>query len=869
MREAKWWLRGTKLVQRSSLNRLIPRGDGANAPPYLELDPYVESKAVHNAGAYSVDDGGEDWALFLEDEGVDSAPIVSDAPGSDEWDWSADGAVADATMEIEATAQTSHMDAADWPDDTVEPFMLDDGYDDLITDLTEASTGPVQPNAPNTEASYQDDWDFFDETISLHVVPVDLLQSDEPALPHSDEWLVDDDAIDDLHLIVDDDDDALPPDPITGAPPVDADWLDEEATDDWWHALEDPQDYLPSRQRHLDWPWEDDPGDDLQLIVDDDDDAVGSDAIITVDDAWPWQNQDDTEDVFGLDEAAGITLPALPYQEDFFDEPADDDLAVMLLENQQSADQPPDDPWPWVDDVDDLPPDDQAQQPVVALAQPLDDPWLWDDATELVVVPSGYQQAEIQTLPRQEGDDVQWDWGDDGSQYLLPGGYVQSDFFPPPPNEAQSLWHWDSDYVEDEWTEYIERVGLGASTGADRTVTGAPEYQNLLRRRDDFINGPQVDVLGDQAVQNLLRRRDDFETFPSFEEAWDWAPTLPDEAWWPEDGQAIANNAPVLSQPPDLDAWPIEHEASDDWWEAIGTLEPRYLAPVDPDVLGNQLAQNLLRRRDDFLTDPTRDHDWDFALDAPTEEWETGSGPVVGTQVLFLEFPSPDVLDFDEPQPDNDWIEPSEPVGADAAAGIPRVSEEHDWKHWEDGEGDYEIEPSQPVDAPLLAAPEGWNWDEEATEDGWWHGNTPEVTGDAAASDIPARGISEPDWDWDGESTDADSWWTSLTTPDTDGTPGPDTCPIELAAALARIAELEALLAECRARPHGGGGGASGDGDDIHHGHRHHDGEDAEQRRILDNREREKRDRIARNNNLIMQIVAATVHGLKKPKDEP
>ena len=58
MRQQKWWLRGRKLVPRSVSLRLTPRGDDANAPPYLPLAPVVESNAVHNIGGFSVDDFG-------------------------------------------------------------------------------------------------------------------------------------------------------------------------------------------------------------------------------------------------------------------------------------------------------------------------------------------------------------------------------------------------------------------------------------------------------------------------------------------------------------------------------------------------------------------------------------------------------------------------------------------------------------------------------------------------------------------------------------------------------------------------------------------------------------------------------------------
>lgn len=82
-----------------------------------------------------------------------------------------------------------------------------------------------------------------------------------------------------------------------------------------------------------------------------------------------------------------------------------------------------------------------------------------------------------------------------------------------------------------------------------------------------------------------------------------------------------------------------------------------------------------------------------------------------------------------------------------------------------------------------------------------------------------------------------------------------DTCPIELAAALARIAELEALLAAALANQ-GSVGGGGGEGEDYFY-------------RYYNNAADEKRARIERNNRLILQLVGAIVHGLPtKPENK-
>lgn len=789
MREAKWWLRGQKLVQRSRSNRLIPRADDANAPPFLPLDPVIESKAVHNMGGYQVDEGRDDWFLGQDNYlNEDAAPPPADQGGADSWDWGSDYGCIDDTMVVEITAQTSHLDPGDLADVWEEQPAVEAGYDDPTTDLVEASTGPVQPNAPNPEGGYSDEWDFFDEPIPLHVVPGDYLQSDVPIVT---------DRVDDL-------------------PPA-----DEIDPDDWWHALDAQQDPNELAEGDDWYDWHESAVDSIHDILDEDDDAAGPDQPpMPVDDGWPWQIQDDVGEPFDLHEPAGITLPALPYSDDF---PLDDAIE------------------------DTLPADDVPQAAVVVVDQPQDDTWPWEEALPLDVVPSGYLQADRADLPRQEGDDVPWDWSEDGGQSVMPGGYMQSDYVPPGPPVADSHWHWESDVVEDEWREFIEGIGSNGASGSDTGVGGDPRMQNLLRRRDDF------------------------ETMPVLEEPWNWYPLDPDDAWWPEPGPTIANFSPIGALLPD-DAW--------DWFSAdteeapLDSPDPGPNRPVDPEVGGNPYLQDLLRRRDDFETDPPRDHDWDYPLDAPTEEWELGSAPVVDAQVLFLEVPVDDAADHFPPQPDTDWPEPSEPVGADAAADLPRFEGDHQWAQWEDGEGDYEIEPSQSVDAPGLAMPDAFNHDEEAVEDTSWHAGVSDFQLEDAPPPIPGPTPVNDAWDFTADATD-DTWWHLLPTPDTDGTTGPDLCPMLLAEAYARIAELEAELAECR-RHHGDGGyggGASGDGDDIHHDHGHHRDHDAEQRHLLEMHERDERERkaarraqIEKNNALILGIVAATIHGPKGPR---
>lgn len=842
MRDNKWWLRGTRLVTRSSLTRLIPRGDYINAPPLLPLDPYLESGAVHNPGAYHVDDGNEDWQFGQDDyQNTAGTAPPADQPTDDAWDWGADNGPLDDTMEIEATAQTSHLDPGDLPaTDQLDLFSTEDGYDDPLVDLTEASVGPVQPNAPPFDAPPDDSWawDDFDADDWWHGGD----QAQDPSdLARQDDWPWETEPDDDHQTIVDDDDDVVGPDQ-PGLIADDWDWTETPEADDWWQALDaPPPDAVVAQDAPVEdaWVWtEDDPQEEFlteempqvsfahlpfqdewvepELEADDwwPQEGAQDPSEIPVDDAWPWQ-QDETVEAFEPDEYT------------------------------QSADPTPDDVWPWTDDADDPLPDDQApQDAVVSAPLPIDDGWVWDAEVPPDVVPTGYMQAEL--LPRQEGDSVDWDWSEDGGHLFdWTDDYPSVNLVASGPLTPEDPWHWESDAVEDEWVDFIERVGPNGATGADRSVLGNPRLQNLLRRRDDFDISPTNDY------------------------DWAWLPIVDDDTWW-HDTEFYNSNAgaalPALG--PD-DAWDWFGDITDEFPEDIATLGPN--KPIDPNVAGIASLQNLLRRRDDFETQPVQSDDWDWYQLDPQEELPLESGPVVGAQVTFLEYPVEDGFDHFPPEPDNDWVEPSEVVGADANAPLPRSSEEHEWQHWNDGEGDYEIEPSQPVDAPSQPAPEEWNWDEDGIEDDWWHAGT----ADFKPNDfVPIAGPQAIDdaWDFAADSTD-DTWWERLPQPDTDGTTGPDLCPILLAQAYARIAELEAELAECL-KHHGDGDGnhgGSGDGDDIDHGHhgrqRARDrNEDDEQRRILDKNEAEKRARIDRNNALIMAIVAATVHGLKGPK---
>jgi len=361
-----------------------------------------------------------------------------------------------------------------------------------------------------------------------------------------------------------------------------------------------------------------------------------------------------------------------------------------------------------------------------------------------------------------------------------------------------------------------------------------------------------------------------------------------DELWW-TDGAFLSDNAlTIADQPPsdewvwdDLitdeladesapvaiddglldDAWPFDDVADDDaWWAEWPTLQVDQAASVDivlqdePD-LAQDADHDLIDESspvgaDLVLVDQPPGDQW--ADDDLTDELLEDSAPV-GADAPPL--PLPDGWNWESDHVDDDswWLElPVQLV--DFTPQIDVVLQ--DEPDFAEDVGDELIEPFALVgpDEPPLAAPDAWNWDEEpADDDTWWQLiDFPLVD----FVQLPGPTYAEA-WDFNADDTDDDAQWLEITQPDAGALPV-DTCPAQLAAAMARIAELEALLAAALAAAGTGGGGASGNGDDIDH--------DAEQRHILQLSADRKRARIAQNNAFIMSLAAATVRGLKGPK---
>jgi hypothetical protein len=327
-----------------------------------------------------------------------------------------------------------------------------------------------------------------------------------------------------------------------------------------------------------------------------------------------------------------------------------------------------------------------------------------------------------------------------------------------------------------------------------------------------------------------------------------------------------ASSGPVQANAPPLDGvqddpwpWATDDDVADDWQQDAYSLDADPIADdawpwsIEDDAadlwpLDDVLVDNTIAIDSAFQADPDQDDIPDDAVDESAPVGTDAAAPVEAAQPDFW---------LEEDAPD-DFQDESAPVIADVVAlEQPPAS---DWLD-EDAQDDPPDEPALVgTDAAQDQPPvDAWWWDEEpADDDFWWQ------TIDCPLVDLvllPGLPYGE-DWGWNGEDTEDDSHWFEIPEPDPAGLPA-DTCPAQLAAAMAQIADLQAQLAAALANAGGGGGGAGGDGDDNITSRREID----EQAAIFERRRAEKRARIAQQNALIMALVGATVHGLKGPKE--
>ena len=587
-----------------------------------------------------------------------------------------------------------------------------------------------------------------------------------------------------------------------------------------------------------DWQWDEDPG---QTVVADGGYQQFNAPDRPAEDGWYWDaDANEFDPTMEIEGTCQYILPDAPIAVDLTQESftADDDYEDPTTDLAESssgpvqANAPPldptqDDPWPWAnDDV----ADDWQETTYQTDADPIvDDPWPWaieDDATDpwpLDDVLSG--DAVVAADAAQDDAPEFQDVDDELAPESSPVGDDQ------PALQAES---YDEPDLDDEpWWFDILAFGADAIVSADQPAQDDPDFPDAV---DDGVD--ESAPVGPDAIDQPQQADADF------------AEDVGDEAI--DESTVVGANAAAVQDQPTQETW-WEDEALDD--------QPDESAPVAADAL-----------------DAATQEAW--VEDEATDELVDESSPVGADAAAQLDQPQPDTWledDFsDEP------ADESAPVGSDAVLADQPQSDA--WA--EDDLTDELADESMPVadsdlaqsddatlfdeaaedpllqddvlgaDEPPIAAGDAWDFDAENVED-----ELP--PSDQASVDLVllAGPTYEIDWDYGVDDTADDDWWAEQPQPDPAGLPV-DTCPAQLAAAMAQIADLQAQLAAAMANA--GGGGAGGDGDDnIGVRSREEDIQD----RILSGRRQAKRARIAQQNALIMALVGATVHGLKGPKE--
>lgn len=599
-------------------------------------------------------------------------------------------------------------------------------------------------------------------------------------------------------------------------------------------------------------------------------------------DAWDWGGEFVADEVMEIEATTqpqpetAAAAPPVDQVDDFTAQDDYEDPTVDLVEAsvgpvQPNAPPPPDlpadDPWPWIDEVtDDLLLDDvqleDAAAPLAGLTP--DDQWPWDDFTSEDLLDD---QAIGPDAPPSSADIApqdEIDWNEDGwAPTAFPdGGYQQADPVSSADSPVDDPWSWIEE-VTDELLFDDQTIGADAPpASSDIAPSDEPDFG--IEVEDDFF-----DDFGNEHEDPLPP-----------EDAWDWTTELASDDF---DDQSLNENAaaPLPSLALD-DPWPWDDPADD--WELQGIVDDDD-DPVGPDAPAlpedawpwqTEPVEDERPADDPIPPDAVADQPpadpWEFAEEIADEVPED-SGPV-----------TPDVVQPDQPAEDpwpldeitDEWQDESGPVGADQTAEQPQDdpfwaqedAQGDDWRPTDDQPPDADPPPEDaPLfeselddslllddflneDEPPIATADAWNWDEEPNDgdDAWW-----QVLEHPLVDLVLLAGPTYAEaWDWNGEDTEDDDWWRDLPQPDPAGLPL-DTCPAELAAALARIAELEALLAAALAKPAMASGGG---GDDY----------DYTVRRYLDAGSDAKRARIDANNRLIMALVGAVVHGFEWPE---
>lgn len=706
--------------------------------------------------AYQDDWTGEDhleddaWGVEAEFQNASVAAVPQVV--ADDWAWDED--IGDEVPEASGPVDSGDMPWADewWDDDAGE-------------DATDASQPVIADALPAQQ--YEDTAALFDDDLeaSFDYMVDDFSNFDAPVIYEAD-WDWNEDQGDDVvFAIVDDDDDAVG----ANAPPLPQEDIDWSADDQMPVApiADDYQqsDALPVQAYEHDWDWAEDPDEGVFET----DAAIGANVVVV-----PQQTQ---EEIDWTDEVGAALVPDDYQQSDApasFIAPETDidwssdewpltgfstdylqsdvavvgpvqDLGTPELDidveveddffddfgNEDAPDLPPEDGWDWrsddgaddadlfviIDDDDDA---IQSNAPVGVPTYP--DEWNWDEDVG---------ESEIFTIVDDDDDAIQTD---------VPAQVYADD------------WQWDEDAGDDIIFSIVDDDddAVGPDAPADAPAEDAPTFEVDL---DEYI----IDDYGNFDAPSLPAQPYADEWFDD-DLTDDWLALVDD------DDDAVGPDAPadVPSQDvPDFDGevedWaPIDEVLSadpappqsptDDWTWEDDTYDIEYgldADPVGPDLV---VAASQLPYADEW---GTWDEDvGDSEIFPIIDDDDDAIGPDAPSQAI-----SGDEWQWDEDTGDADLFalidDDDDAIQTDA--GQAQASD--DW-NWDEDAADADVI-DEPVgqDAPACADHE-WIWSDEADDDGWW------ITGEPLTADLlPTLTYAEA-WDWNGEDTVDDDWWT-------------------------------------------------------------------------------------------------------------
>lgn len=548
---------------------------------------------------------------------------------------------------------------------------------------------------------------------------------------------------------------------------------------------------------------------------------------------WPEEGAEDESWVFQTE-----TFAEQLDRQQFDDDDWDAETEGHFNADQPVAndDQPQDDAWPWLHE-EDSEAEDSAEQsigPDASTDQPVDDIWVWEeDADEWQLDEPIGPDAPPDQPPADE-----WDWdGGDVQQTIIPTDQQTTN-----QPELSKVDDWFDDQLGDPWEDWLnaDDIRENATAAADQPTDAGIDEDAADDAWPDFL----AEQIGADAVADQPPEAAWLE-----EEVDDWAPendqigadainALPDDAWlWIDEveDQAPADDgvgADAVFDQPTQDEWDWSGEVDDDFLESPVIDDGAMPAELSVD---EEPVEDWWPEADpigaDALVDLASAEAWEWALEQEDDQRVEDEPIGADEPPLFVDaWPWGSADDTDDWWPEEAVIGPDEP---------PLFVDGWPWESADDT--DDPPPPDEPIGAdepPLFV--DGWYWDEEpAGNDDWW-AECPYILEDRQESLTYTQ-----DWDWVEDDTSDDDWWQWREEPQFDNV---DLCPIFLAEAMARIAELEALLAAERGKSGGGGG----------------EGEDYFRTRY---RWATRDERIRRNNALILALVGAVVHGLDKPEE--